>query len=531
MILVRNVKINIKDLDEKDVIKNRLLKKLQVNPLELRSMRILKESLDARKKPDIYMIFSVLVELENENKILDKKLTDVTYHYEVKEEELIRGKDLLNKRPVVIGLGPAGLFAALTLAKEGLRPLVIERGEDVEKRTKSVETFWSGGKLNVNSNVQFGEGGAGTFSDGKLTTRIKDSRVEKVLDILVSFGGDEEIRYRSKPHIGTDVLKGIVANIRKEIIKNGGEVIFSSLMEDIEIRGGKLRSIRVNGQWIECEALILCPGHSSRDTYTMLYKRGVNLEAKAFSLGFRVEHLQEDMDIAQYGKVKSSYLRASEYSLAAKTSSGRGVYSFCMCPGGLVVNASSEEGHLCVNGMSYHARDGRNANSAIVAAIGPEDFGHNALDGMEFQREMERKAFVLGGKDYFTPCQNVRDYLENKISKDVYKVMPTIKPGFTFKGLHDFYPQGINEAIKEAMLIFSNKIKNFHKDGIFTGIETRTSAPLRILRNSNLESVNVEGLYPCGEGAGYAGGIMSAAVDGIKVAEAILKKYSRLKEK
>lgn len=529
MLLVRNIRLNIKEIEDKDAIKRKVIKKLRINSSDLKGFRIVKESVDARKKPDIYITFTLLVEVNDEIRVIEKSIEDVSIYMEEVIEPVKRGNEELKERPLIVGFGPAGLFCALTLAEGGLNPIVIEMGEDVDKRTETVDDFWKSGKLNLKSNVQFGEGGAGTFSDGKLTTRIKDHRIDKVLDVFIEEGADEEIKYRSKPHVGTDVLKGIVKNIRKRIIKLGGEVRFNSRLEEIISENGKILGAFVEGERINCSVLVLCLGHSSRDTYSMLFNKGVKLESKSFALGFRVEHLQEKMDRAQYGDIVSSYLRASEYSLATRTSVGRGVYSFCMCPGGFVVNSSSEDGMLCINGMSYHARDGKNANSAIVTTVGPEDYGFHPLDGVAFQREMEKKAFILGGSNNYAPCQTVEDFLSKKKSSNINSVKPSVKPGFKLEELHNFYPYNLGDAIEEGMRIFGRRIKGFDKEGIFTGIETRTSAPLRIVRKDNYESISHGGLYPCGEGAGYAGGIMSAAVDGIKVAESILGKYSKLK--
>jgi len=529
MLLASNINIGIREMEEGgDAVKRHLLKKLKVKEEELISFRILRESIDARKKPDIYINMSILASVRNEDRVLKKAGKDVARHYREEYEEVIPGKKKLRERPVVVGFGPAGMFCALILSEAGLKPLVIERGSSVEKRTRDVEDFWRTGVLNTSSNVQFGEGGAGTFSDGKLTTRIKDMRIEKILNILKDSGAPEDILFKSKPHVGTDILKGAVMNIRKRIISLGGEIRFDSLMEDITVRNGKVTAVTVNGDTLPAEAVIIAPGHSARDTYRMLFDKGVMMESKSFAVGFRVEHLREEIDKNQFGGIESPYLKSSEYTLTAKTSTGRGVYSFCMCPGGLVVNSSSEEGHLCVNGMSYHARDKINSNSAIVSTVGPMDFGNHPLDGIKFQEEHERKAYILGGGNFNAPVMNTSDFLTGNSPEELKRVMPTVKPGYKITDLKIIYSEDINKSIKEAMTTFGRKIKGFDTDGIFTGIETRTSSPLRILRNENHESVNIKGIYPAGEGAGYAGGIMSAAVDGIKAAEMIIREFGSL---
>ncbi|MGL5380780.1 NAD(P)/FAD-dependent oxidoreductase, partial [Clostridium sp.] len=426
----------------------------------------------------------------------------------------------------------AGIFAALLLAEKGYKPLVIERGEDVDKRTITVDKFWETGELNLESNVQFGEGGAGAFSDGKLTTRIKDTRCDYVLKELVKAGAPEEITYIGKPHVGTDLLKEVVKNIRKKIISLGGEVRFSSKLEIINSKDGKVESIVVNGENIKCENLILAIGHSSRDTYTMLNDIGVFMEPKAFAIGVRIEHPQTVINKSQYGDAhEHPRLKAAEYRLTYQSKKlERAVYSFCMCPGGVVVAAASEENRLVSNGMSYHARDLDNANSALVVTVGPEDFeGDSALSGMEFQRHYEELAYKLGGGNHKAPVQLVGDFMNDKVSEKLGKVTPSYTAGYVFKDLRECLPSYVVEALKEAIVEFDRKIKGYGSaDAVLTGIETRTSAPVRIKRNDGLESISFEGLYPAGEGAGFAGGIISAAVDGLKVAEKIINKYKPL---
>lgn len=527
---IRINNINLSIDDDLDVLEKRICKKLNIPKDNINKLNIIKRSIDARKKNDIKINYSVEVICDNEKKILSRVHDKDVKSEEIKEiEPLKRGIEELKYRPVVVGFGPAGIFAALTLAREGYKPIVYERGEDVDNRTKTVEKFWSSGELNLESNVQFGEGGAGTFSDGKLTTRIKDHRCAFVLDELIKAGAPSEIKYESKAHVGTDLLKGVVKNIREEIKSLGGEVHFNSKLEKITYEDGNLKSIIVNGQEIPCIALVLAIGHSSRDTYEMLYKEKVHMEAKAFAIGVRIEHPQELINISQYGDNHKHFkLQAADYRLTYQSERlKRGVYSFCMCPGGVVVAAASENERLVSNGMSYHARDLENANSALVVTISPEDFdGDSPLAGMEFQRHYESLAFKLGGGNYKAPVQLVGDFMKDRVSTKLGKVTPSYTSGYEFRQLKDCLPDYVVEALKEGILSFDKKIKGYaSEDAVLTGIETRTSAPVRIDRNKTLESINVCGLYPAGEGAGFAGGIISAAVDGIKVAEHIIQKF------
>jgi len=527
-IRINNITLGLDD--DIDALEKRICKKLNVLNEHINKVNIIKRSLDARKKNDIKITYSVDVICNNEKKILSRIHDKDIRLEEIKEVESIKhGAQELKSRPVVIGFGPAGIFAALTLARHGYKPIVYERGEDVDQRTKSVEKFWNTGELNLESNVQFGEGGAGTFSDGKLTTRIKDNRCTFVLEELINAGAPAEIKYESKAHVGTDLLKGVVKNIREEIIRLGGKVNFSSKLEKISYEDGKLNTIMVNGQEIPCEALVLAIGHSSRDTYEMLHREQVSMDAKAFAIGVRIEHPQELINISQYGdNHKHPKLYAADYRLTYQSESlKRGIYSFCMCPGGVVVAAASEDGRLVSNGMSYHARDLENANSALVVTVSPEDFeGNSPLRGMEFQRNYESLAFKLGGGNYKAPVQLVGDFMKDRISTKLGSVTPSYTAGYEFKDLKKCLPEYVIEALKEGILHFDKKIKGYAMDdAVLTGIETRTSAPVRINRNATLESVNVCGLYPTGEGAGFAGGIISAAVDGIKVAEHIIEKF------
>lgn len=527
---IRINNINLSIDDELDVLEKTVCKKLNISKEEIKKIDIIKKSIDARRKSDIKFIYCIDIVCDDEKKILsliDDK--DVKLE-EIKEVEVIKkGTEELEFRPVVVGFGPAGIFAALTLARQGYKPIVYERGEDVDNRTISVKKFWKEGKLNVESNMQFGEGGAGTFSDGKLATRIKDNRCAFVLDELIKAGAPSEIKYESKAHVGTDFLTGVVKNIREEIKSLGGEVNFNSKLDKITYEENKLKSIIVNGKEIQCKALVLAIGHSSRDTYEMLNKEKVSMEAKAFAIGVRIEHPQELINISQYGDShKNPKLQAADYRLTYQSEKlKRGVYSFCMCPGGVVVAAASEEGRLVSNGMSYHARNSKNANSALVVTVSPEDFaGDSPLRGMEFQRHYESLAFKLGGKSYKAPVQLVGDFMKNRPSTRLGKVTPSYTSGYEFKELKNCLPEYVVAGLKEGIENFDRKIKGYaSKDAILTGIETRTSAPVRIHRDEKLESINVSGLYPTGEGAGFAGGIISSAVDGIKVAEHIIQKY------
>ncbi|MCM8710725.1 NAD(P)/FAD-dependent oxidoreductase [Clostridium sp. SYSU_GA19001] len=529
-----SIRINniILDIDDDiNILKDKAAKKLKLSKSHIKDFKILRESIDARKKDRIKFNYTLEVSTDNEENLV-KRLDDKDIKLETVKytDEFPFGTRKMKQRPIIVGMGPAGMFAGLLMARKGYKPVIFERGQRVEERTESINSFWTTGKLNIESNVQFGEGGAGTFSDGKLTTRIKDSRCDYVLEAFVKAGAPEEILYIGKPHVGTDILKNVVKNIREEIISLGGEVRFNSRLEDLIIKDKSLKSIVVNGEEFPCENLVLAIGHSSRDTYEMLYKRGITLTAKPFAIGVRIEHLQSLIDENQYGRFAGhKRLKAADYRLSyigEKTK--RAIYSFCMCPGGEVVAAASEERRLVTNGMSYYKRDKDNANSALVVTVGPDDFGSsNPLSGMEFQRHYESLAYSLGGGNYTAPIQLVGDFLKDRVSSKLGNIIPTYKPGYEFRELKGCLPSYVIEALKEGLLNFENKIKGFAQDdAVLTGIETRTSAPLRIERNENLQSVCLKGLYPAGEGAGYAGGIMSAAVDGLKIAESIMKEWA-----
>lgn len=493
------------------------MRKCSVKEEHIINKKILRRSVDARRD-NVRFNYCVFFEL---NKNI-KPNGFISAVYEDNEQEIPYMP--LPYRPVIIGMGPAGLFAGYYLAKSGCRPIIFERGGSIEKRVDSTESFFFEGILDAECNIQFGEGGAGTFSDGKLTTRINDKRCDMVLDIFSKHGAPDDILYLAKPHIGTDLLRNVIKEMRKAIIEMGGEVQFDSKLEKINIKNDRLCSITVNGTEHECGTVLLAIGHSSRDTYKMLYECGVAMAPKPFAIGLRIEHLQHDIDTAQYGRFAGHpALGAADYRLAYN-GKDRKCFSFCMCPGGSVVASSSEEFGVVVNGMSNHARDGKNSNSALVVNVTDKDFD-GVLGGVEFQRKYERLAYASGGGRYYAPVQLATDFLDNKKSKKTGKVLPTYQIGYEFANLHDCLPKFVSQTLCDGIRYFDKKIKGFSKEAVLTGVETRTSAPLKILRGENMESLNVKGLYPIGEGAGYAGGIMSSAVDGIKAAEQLLRRH------
>ena len=529
MIRVTNVKL---PLNERGQVHNEVLRRLGVGASAINSMHIYKESIDARKKDNIQFVYTVDVEADQEGEIIRQlRSSDVQETPELDYERVKAGTTPLKNRPVVVGSGPAGLFAALLLSEQGYRPIVLERGKDVTRRALDVGVFWSQGVLNTESNVQFGEGGAGTFSDGKLTTLIKDKRCRKVLQDLVSAGAPEDILYSYKPHVGTDILRQVVKGIRERIIANGGEVRFEAKVTDIRIERGAVVAVRINDKEdLPTTALILAVGHSARDTFSMLLGRGVTLVPKPFSIGARIEHPQALIDEAQYGRYAGhKNLGAADYKLSYHSKTGRSAYTFCMCPGGLVVAAASEDGRLVTNGMSEHARNRSNANSALLIGVSPADFTDNhPLAGLEFQRHYEERAFIVGGGSYRAPAQTVRDFLGERQSLTLGSVVPSYRPGVEPADLSQCLPRYVVSTMREALLDFNRKIRGFaHPEALLTGVETRSSSPVRITRGDDGES-NISGLYPAGEGAGYAGGIISAAVDGMKAAEAIIQKFSPL---
>ncbi len=538
MIRINQIKMPYqKQGQEYDILKNKIVKLLKLSPSDITSIEIIRKSIDGREKPDIYYVYTVDVCVKDENKLkkglIKGNISLVkkdTYNFVPRCRASIASG---NTRPVIVGMGPAGLFCAYYLAINGYKPIVIERGKDVEQRSKDVEYFWKTGKLNTESNVQFGEGGAGTFSDGKLNTMVKDKfgRNKAVLETFVKFGAPASICYINKPHIGTDVLTEVVKNMRKAIIDAGGEVRFSSKLTDICIEDNKLKSIVVNdNEVIDVRILVLALGHSARDTFTMLKERNIYMEPKAFAVGVRMEHPQELIDNAMYGfkheESEKGILGAADYKLTGQASNGRGVYSFCMCPGGYVVNASSEEEMIAVNGMSYSKRDSRNANSAIIVSVTPEDFESNdALAGIEFQRKLEKAAYREGKGNI--PVQLFEDFKNDKVSERFGEITPVTKGNVCFADLNNVLPKSICDALKECIEGFGKSIKGFNRpDALMLGVESRTSSPLRICRDDSMQA-NIKGIYPCGEGAGYAGGITSAAMDGIKVYEAITEAIYR----
>lgn len=514
-------------------LKSELLKTLHVKEDALLSYRIEKQSLDARKKPNLFYVYTVDVSLAGEAKFIKKNRNRNIEVITPKEYVFPSGgEERLSCRPVIAGSGPAGLFCAYMLAEAGFAPILIERGMPVEQRKEDVETFWKTGVLDTVSNVQFGEGGAGTFSDGKLNTLVKDKfgRNRKVLEVFVKHGAPEDILYVHKPHIGTDILMKVVRNMRNSILTMGGEVHFHTQLTGIQQRDGRVQALELldtrNGERsvLPAETLVLAIGHSARDTFEMLEKLGLPMEPKAFAVGVRVEHPQSMVNCAQYGQKAPEYLPAAAYKLTSSPSGERGVYTFCMCPGGYVVNASSEEGRLAVNGMSYHDRAGENANSAVIVTVTPEDYGGSGpLAGVAFQRKLEEKAYQLaGGK---VPVQLFGDFCENKVSTTLGAVRPQIKGEWGFANVRSIFPEELAGALERGIKDFAGRLVGYdRKDAVLSGVESRTSSPVRMVRDKGLES-SIKGLYPCGEGAGYAGGITSAAMDGIKVAEILAQKY------
>lgn len=513
MIKITNIKIKA-DLSD-DELFEKIYKKYKINKNDVTERRIIKKSIDARNKADIFYNYSVELECKNENKIKNAQI--------VKKEEpfkiIVNRKS--SKRPVIIGAGPAGLFSALTLAQNGIKPIIIEQGKTVDERKKDVEEFQKTGKLNTLSNVQFGEGGAGTFSDGKLTSGIHNPLCKIVLKEFYNFGAPEQILYINKPHIGTDNLINIIRNMRNEIIKLGGEFLFNEKVTDFEFENSKVTAV-ICGKRIETDTVILAIGHSARSTFEKLYEKGVKMEKKNFSIGVRIEHKQSMINKSQYGEITKLKLPPAEYKMAYH-GENRSCYTFCMCPGGTVIASSSEPETIVTNGMSVYARNGENANSAVLVNVTPNDFkGESPLEGMYFQKDLEQKAFKLGGSNYNAPIQRFEDFENNVKSTHIGEIKPTYKPGVTLSNLNEILPDFISKTLIEGIKYFDKSIKGFaHPDAILTGVETRSSSPVQITRNENKQS-NIKGLYPCGEGAGYAGGIMSAAVDGIKCAIAVL---------
>lgn len=517
-----------------NMLKTAILERLGISPAELISYTIFRRGYDARKKNAILLVYTVDVESANERASLNRLKNDphISLTPDNNYRFVTQAPEHPVQRPVVIGTGPCGLFAGLILAQMGFRPIILERGKQVRERTKDTFGLWRQRVFNPESNVQFGEGGAGTFSDGKLHTQIKDPNHygRKVLTELVKAGAPAEILYVSKPHIGTFRLVSVVEEVRATIESLGGEIRFQSRVDDIEIDNGQVRGVALaNGETIPTNHVLLAVGHSARDTFKMLYDRGVYIEAKPFSVGFRIEHPQSLIDTCRFGQnAGHPLLGAADYKLVHHCSNGRSVYSFCMCPGGTVVAATSEAGHVVTNGMSQYSRNERNANSGIVVGITPDDYPGHPLAGIDFQRRLEANAFKLGGETYEAPGQLVGDFLAQRPSTELGSVHPSYTPGVHLCDLSTALPEYAITAIREAIPAFDKKIKGFAmNDAVLTGVETRTSSPIRIKRDELYQSMNIKGLYPAGEGAGYAGGILSAAVDGIKVAEALALDMSK----
>jgi len=532
MIRISQIKISIDDPIEK--VKELVLEQLKLKESDLFAYKIYKQSIDARRSHKMEFVYTVDVKVRNEQDILDKKIPNVSEAPELDYDlpETTVGSPKMKNRPVVIGFGPAGIFSALILAQMGYRPIVLERGQPVQNRVQAIKDFWEEGQLNPNSNVQFGEGGAGTFSDGKLTTRVKDLRGRKVLEELVAAGAPNDILYVAHPHVGTDLLREVIQNIRQKIISLGGEIRFNTQVKDFLIENGQIQGVKIQkGEVIKTHHVILAIGHSARDTFSQLHEQGVAISPKSFAVGVRIEHPQTLIDQAQYKKFAGhEKLGAADYRLATKSQNGRGVYTFCMCPGGVVVPASSEKGRLVTNGMSEHARNQENANSALLVQVFPKDFpSEHPLAGVEFQRRLEEKAFGMGGSNYQAPAQLVGDFLKGQTSKKLGAVTPSYALGVKLTNLNRLFPPDLNEALKEGIKVFDRKLKGFAiYDAVMTGVESRSSSPVRLDRHpETLESITVNGLYPAGEGAGYAGGIVSAGIDGIKCAEALIKAFDK----
>lgn len=535
MLRIINFRVDVKN---KNPLEALLVHKFPVLKDQIQEIHVVRRAVDARKKPHITFVYTLFVAVQNEVVVMKKLGRDknVSTMEPIEPEPIVHGEQVLKERPVVVGFGPAGMLAAFYLAREGYRPIVLERGQDVDQRSHDVETFWQTGEFKAESNVQFGEGGAGTFSDGKLTTRVTHPRLHEIAKYFVQFGAPQEILYKHKPHVGTDVLRGMVKAMREQIIAWGGEVRFGAKLTKLQLAANQVVGVEVNDEEIIPTSLVLAGvGHSARDTYEMLYNTGIAMESKPFAVGVRIEHPQSMIDISQYGIEPAELgLGAAEYSVVYHDKeTGRTAYSFCMCSGGEVVASASEDGHVVTNGMSLYARASGVANSALVVTVGPDDFGNHPLGGVAFQREWEKKAFELGGHDYKAPLQTVGDFLARQkgtVPEGNAAAPHSYRPGVVAADLHECLPTYVTDVMERALPYFGRRIKGFDEPQIcMTGVETRTSSPLRILRDDDRQSPTVKGLYPMGEGAGYAGGIMSAALDGAETAIRVMVAYKPLK--
>lgn len=510
-----------------ELLKGKVAKLLGISMKQIEQISIVRQSIDARKKHQVQSVYTVDVSAQDEERLV--KMAESS-NIVLKKVELDycfpTTTRTFSRLPVIVGMGPAGLFAALSLARAGVPSIILERGKDVDERSMDVEQFWKNGTLSVSSNVQFGEGGAGTFSDGKLTTGTRDVRAKAVMKILVEHGAPEDILYSHKPHVGTDILREVVKSIRRELIMLGCDIRFEHQLVELTLQGNELSAAMVmtgNGPYsLECDTLILAPGHSARDTFTMLHQLEIPMEQKPFAIGLRIEHKQSEISKAQFGEAWEK-VPPSDYKLACHLPSGRSAFTFCVCPGGEVVAATSQHGRVVTNGMSNRARNADNINGGFLVGVGPEDYlGDDPLAGVRFQEQWEEAAFKLGGSNFYAPAQLVGDFLRKQPSRQGGSVTPTYRPGVTWTDLGACLPDYVIETLRAALPFFDQKVKGFaNPDSVLTGVETRSSSPLRILRNAKTMESSVKGLYPCGEGAGYAGGIVSAAVDGIRVAEAI----------